>query len=197
MANSNSPFGFRYFARLEGGAPTEGLSTRAIASTYNTSVFQGDPVISLSTGYVAAATTGTSQVYGIAYNFEYLNTAISRNLFASYWGGTSNAGSNCAVGCSADTDAMFLVQSNGTAITFADIGANIGYATGSGSTTTGISAYTVDQGTIGTTSTLPFRIVGLYSQFAPPGTPGADDTTPYNQIVVTFNNQDFKTTTGT
>lgn len=197
MANTNAPFGFRYFGRLEGGSPTAGLSTRSVASTYNTSIFQGDPVISLSTGYLAAATTGTSQVYGIAYNFEYLNTAVRQNIFASYWGGTANAGSNCSVGACADTDALFLVQSNGTAITFADIGNNIGYATGSGSTVTGLSAYTVDQGTIGTTSTLPFRIVGLYSQYAPPGTPGADDTTAYNQIVVTFNNQDFKTATGT
>ena len=55
---------------------------------------------------------------------------------------------------------------------------------------TGISAYSVDQTSIGTSSALPFRIVGLYSQFAPPGETGTDDTADYNLVVVTFNDTD-------
>lgn len=190
MANTNAPFGFRYFGRLEGGSPTEGLSYRQIASTYASDVFMGDPVLSLSTGYIALPSVSTTQVTGILSNLEYYNTAIGRNFIgAPYWPSAST-GSNGTAGICDDPNAMFLVQSNGSPIGFADIGNNIGWASGSGSTVTGISAYSADQSSIGTSSALPFRIVGLYSQYAPPGTPGTDDTADYNIAVVTFNATD-------
>jgi hypothetical protein len=112
-----------------------------------------------------------------------------------YWP-SSGVSSDGNAGISNDGEALFVAQSNGTAIAFADIGANIGFATGAGSTTTGLSAYSLDQTTIGTTNTLPFRIVGLWSQKAPPGSAGADDTTPYNWAVVALNNTDRSSTTG-
>ena len=197
MANTNSPFGFRYFGRLEGGSPTEGLSYRSIASTFGSAIFMGDPVLSLSTGYIALPTVSTTQITGILGNLRYYNTTVSQTLQgAPYWP-SSGAGGQGTAGISDDPQALFLVQSNNTAITFADIGNNIGWASGTGSTLTGISAYSVDQASIGTTSALPFRIVGLYSQYAPPGTPGTDDTAAYNQIIVSINSSDRKAgTTG-
>lgn len=190
MANTNAPFGFRYFGRLEGGSPTEGLSYRQIASTYASDVFMGDPVLSLNTGYIALPSVSTTKVTGILANLEYLNTAVGRNILgAAYWPSAST-GSNGTAGIIDDPQAMFLVQSNGSPIAFADIGQNIGWASGSGNTTTGISAYSVDQTSLGTAATLPFRVVGLYSQYAPPGTPGTDDTADYNIVVVTLNATD-------
>lgn len=186
MANPNSPFGFRYFGRAEGGSPTEGLTTRSIASTYATAVYMGDPVLNLATGYISLPSVTTTQVTGILGNLSYLNSAVGRTVYGPYWP-TDSTASNGTAGIYDDPSALFLVQSNGSPIAFADIGANIGWASGSGSTTTGISAYAVDQTTIGTGSALPFRIVGLYSQFAPPGTSGTDDASDYNICVVTFN----------
>ncbi len=192
MANSNNPFGFRYFGREEGGSPTEGLTTRSIASTYATAIYMGDPVLSLNTGYIALPTVTTTQITGILTNLSYLNTAVGRNILgAPYWP-TSAVGSNGVAGIADDPQALYLVQSNNTAITFADIGANIGWASGVGSTVTGLSAYSVDQSTIGTTAALPFRIIGLLSQYAPPGTPGTDDTSAYNQVIVSINSSDRK-----
>lgn len=190
--NTNAPFGFRYFGRLEGGSPTEGLSYRTIASTYGTAIFMGDPVLSLSTGYIALPTVSTTQITGILGNLRYLNTAVGQNIQGAQYWPSSSVGSNGTAGIYDDPQAMYLVQSNNTAITFADIGANIGWASGTGSTVTGQSAYSVDQSSIGTTSALPFRIVGLYSQFAPPGTSGTDDTSAYNLVVVSINSSDRK-----
>src|SRR5882757_10074632 len=119
--NTNAPFGFRYFGRLEGGSPTEGLTTRSIASTYGTAIFMSDPVLSLSTGYIALPTVSTTQITGILGNLEYLNTAAGRNILgAPYWP-SSGVGSNGTAGIYDDPQALWLVQSNNTAITFADI----------------------------------------------------------------------------
>ena len=190
MSNPNSPFGFRYFGQLNGASPTEGLSYRQIASTYGSNIFQGDPVLSVSTGYIQLPSVTTTQVTGIMSNLRYLNTNIGYKLEgAPYWP-TSGAGSNGQCGIIDDPDAMFLVQCVNTAVTFANIGQNIGWASGTGSTTTGLSAYSVDYATVGNTSALPFRVVGLYSQFAPPGTSGTDNSNPYNIIVVSFNSTD-------
>jgi hypothetical protein len=49
----------------------------------------------------------------------------------------------------------------------------------------GISGATLGVPT--TTATLPFRVVGLWSDYAPAGSPGTDNTTPYNLAVVTPN----------
>lgn len=192
MANVLAPFGFSLIGRQEGGSPTAGLTTRLISSSDSNPIYQGDPVFPLANGYVGYAAPGSIQVYGIAYNFQYLNTSVSRISFAPYWPG-SGSGSNCTTGICADSAALFVVQSTGAApITFANIDENIQYVLGTGSTVTGISGASVDQGSFGTSGTLPFRVVGLWSQFAPAGSPGTDDTSVNNWVVVAFNNQYFK-----
>lgn len=149
----------------------------------------------MSTGYLQAATSNTVTVAGIFNGTEYYNSNVGRKVWFNSLPATG-LGADGLVYISNDPPALWLAQSNGSAITFADIGANIGFATGSGNTTTGLSTYALDQSTIGTTNTLPFRIVGLWSQYAPPGTPGADDTSLYNWAVVALNNTDRASTTG-
>ena len=46
---------------------------------------------------------------------------------------------------------------------------------------------TINVSTHATTGTLPFQIVDLYSSIAPSGTPGTDDTSNYNIVLVTSN----------
>lgn len=68
---------------------------------------------------------------------------------------------------------------------------NVQWNAGSGgNTTTGLSSYVIDDGHITTTSTLPFKIMDLYSTVAPPGVNGADNTTVYNWAIVKMNNTD-------
>ena len=196
MSNSNSPFGFQYFGRLEGGSPTEGQTARLIASTNTATIGMGYPVSDVGNGYITLATAGTTQLTGIFLGCQYLSTAIGRQVNTNYYPGSGASGDVIAYVCT-DPQAQFLAQSNNTAIVFGDIDANINFVAGTPNSTTGFSTAALDQSTIATTNTLPFRIVGLLSQSAPPGAAGTDNTSAYNQVIVSANNWDRKSLTGT
>lgn len=195
MANSNAPFGFQYYGRLEGGSPTEGFTPRLIASTDTAALGQGDPVADVGNGYITAATPGVTQINGIFMGCQYLSTAIGRTINTNYYPGSGATGDVIAYICN-DPQATFLVQSYNTAIVFADIDSNVNFKVGTPNSTTGFSAASLDQSTIATTNTLPFRIVGLQSQSAPPGAAGTDNTSAYNQVIVTANFWDRKSLVG-
>lgn len=195
MANTNAPNGFQDFGRLEGGSPTEGLSTRLISSADTAALGYGDPVTSLATGFVTASTAGTTQIDGIFYGCEYLSTAVGRTVWANNWPG-SGAGSNVKAYIKTDPQALFVVQASNTAIVFADIGANIQFVAGTPNSVTGFSTAAVTQSSIATTDTLPFRIVGLLSDYSPSSTDGTDNASAYNRVIVAPNNWDRNSRVG-
>jgi hypothetical protein len=193
MANTNSPFGFSYMGPNRGGpAVTGGPIERKIAAANNTPICKGDLVQSLSTGYVAISAAGVavSQAAGIFVGCRYLSTARGQWVYASYWPNGDHAVDGYAeiipiVGAAPQ---LFKVQATSTNFTFADIGANCDISVGSQSIAGGfgLSGMTLDRGTIGTTATLPFRIVDMYSAVSP-GAPGTDDTSNYNIVIVQSN----------
>jgi len=195
MSNTNAPNGFQYFGRLEGGSPTEGLTPALVSSGDSNPLGYGDTVKRTAGGYVTAGIVDTASVDGIFYGCSYLSTAIGRVVFSNYWPG-SGSGSDVSVLLCTDPQATFVVQSDNTAITQADIGANIQIVVGTPNATTGFSTQAVAQSLIATTDTLPFRIVGLLSQSAPPGTNGTDNTSAYNRVIVQPNNWDRKSLVG-
>jgi hypothetical protein len=204
MANTLTPFGFRHFGYLEGYVSNYALATRKIAAANGTAIFKGDPVTSLNTGYIAQSTAGTTQIAGIFQSCEYLSTSQQRIVRSVYWPGSDATGDVKAFIINSP-QALFIAQSNGSPILLANVGNNANFAlTQAGNTTTGYSGATIDQSTILTTATLPFRIYALYSSYVIPGDPalggtsvnGADNTTNFNMAVVAFNFQDFRSTTG-
>ncbi len=192
MANSNAPVGFQHIGYINGAAPSYALSPRAISSADTTAIYRGDPVVSQTTGYISKGSVGTTQVAGIFSHCRYLSSATGQTVESNYWPGTG-AAANPQAYVIDSPNALFLVQSDNTAIGLADIQSNIGYSVGTGSTKTQLSGATVTQSTLGTTSTLPFRVVGLSQGI---GT-GSDSTSAYNQVQVAFNSQDYKVLTGT
>lgn len=193
MANTNAPFGFAYAGRLDGSPPNAGLMLRQIAYDNNTKIYFGDPVTSLTTGYIAQSSAGTTQIAGVFAGCRYISATTGQLINSMYWPGSGNASSGTAFAkVIVDPLATFLCQATSTAITLADIDANVQFTIGTGSTVTGLSAATVD--TPATTNTLPFRVISLRQ--APPGANGTDATTSYNQVFVTFNLQDFKSPLG-
>lgn len=196
MTNVNAANGFQYFGRLEGGAPTSGFGPpRLIANADTAAIGYGDPVTSLTTGYVTLSTAGTTQIDGIFYGCTYLSTAVGRIVWSFNWPGSGASGDITAFLCT-DPQATFVAQSDNAAIVFADIGANINFVIGTPNATTGFSTTSVGQSTINTTATLPFRILGLFSDSAPPGTNGTDNTSTFNRVIVAPNNWDRKSLTG-
>jgi len=193
MANTFAPFGFAEAYRL-GAAPNYQMQNRSIASGNGTAIYFGDPVVSLNTGYIAQATAGTTQIAGIFAGCEYMSIVQKKPVWSWYWPG-SDAASDPMCKIISDPYMVFRAQGNAQ-ITLAKVGGNMQFALGTGNTTTGQSgAYLDVSGTADiTVSTLPFRVVGLVTD--PPGAPGTDTTSAYNWAYVTFNWQDFRSTTG-
>lgn len=198
MANTLTPFGFRHFGTLEGFAPTYGMSVRRIAAANATPIFRGDPVTSLSTGYIqqAAAPAGTVQIAGIFQSCEYLSLSQGITIRSKFWPG-SDANGDVKAFLIDQPQATFIVQSGGAPIVLGNVGNNVNFIySQAGNTTTGYSGATIDPTTVNVTATLPMRIIRLYSDLGASGSNGADNTTNFNFAVVTFNNQDFKSLTG-
>jgi hypothetical protein len=200
MANTNAPIGFRWHGLGgDGATPSAGIVVATIAST-NTNVFgEGDPVMQLSTGFVDAFTRTTAgyALVGIFKACEYYSTAQGRKVYRNYWPGSDATGNVTVhiVKCLGSIVPRFLVQSAGaTAVTLANVGMNTDIASGSstaGTVTSGFyrSNCTTDLvANFSTTSTLPFRIVQLYSDIAAPGTTGSTTNTSYNWVLVEANN---------
>lgn len=194
MANTNAPYGFsEWTGNMGSTTPSYGLLPRQIAFNDTTKIFTGDPVKSLSTGFVAQWTAGTavSQLAGIFVGCKYLSTSQGRTVWSNYWPGADVASGNVVtaylIPCNLSTAPTFVVQSSGTAITLADIGANADVVVGTGSTLTGRSGASLDQSTLAATATLPFRVVGIYSDNGPPGAAGTDAASSFNWVIVAAN----------
>lgn len=196
MANVQSAFGFRHVGYLSGYGPDYQQQTRLIQSTNTTKIFNGDPVI--KSGAYMVQGTGTSTLEGIFVGCNYVPTGgLLTQQTSPYWPGS--AASDATGYVINAPGALFLAACLNTAIVTADIGKVVGYSIGTGSTVGGgFSGATIDQSTAttspatGTASLLPFQIVSLYQGIGN----GSDPTTPYNWVVVTFNNQRYRALIG-
>lgn len=194
MANTNAPFGFRHIGYMPGFAPDQQYMPWVIKSDNATKIFFGDPVVLLNTGYIGQGVNGaTLGPTGIFYGCEY-QSADGSIKFSPYWPGAAQADAVARV--IAAPGAIFEVQSNAGPTVFADIGQNADFTVGTGSTVGGcLSGATLSN--LGATATLPFRVLGLVGDAINAGGQGGagngtDNSTAYNLVRVTFNQQDYK-----
>lgn len=197
MANVFAPFGLLPESGADGSAPTYGMLNRLIAYDDSTKIYRGDPVKSLNTGYIAqwTAATGVSQLAGIFWGCKYYSLSQQQTVFSKYWPG-GDVANNAIVTAyilpvATATPPKFIVQTSNsnttaTAVTLADVGQNADVALGTGSALSGTSGAYLDINTFGTAATLPFRIVGLYSEIAP-GSPGSDSASANDWVIVQAN----------
>ena len=192
MANTNAPFGFRQYSG-NGSAPTYEQVEVQIA--YNASnIFFGDPVEGDANGQVVRGdgTTAASGIAGIFVGCKYLSVAQKRVVWSNYWPGSDVASTQYVTGYIVnDPNAKFVVQSDATGITQAEVNLNVGYTIGTGNTANGISGAFISSPAV--TATLPFRIISLVQE--PPGAPGTESGA-YNLVIVAFNNVATKSLTG-
>jgi hypothetical protein len=197
VANTQAAFGFRHIGYLSGGSPDYQMSTRKIASAYATKIYRGDPVvINPTTGKLEQASSNTVNVAGIFDGCMYTPTGGTPQ-WSPFWPAAGAAADATAYIIDAP-NAIFLAAALNTSIVTANIGENVGFAIGTGSTATGFSGATVDQSTLNTTNTLPFKVIAPCTSegnFGVLGN-GSDPSTPYGWCVVAFNNQNFKQLTG-
>jgi hypothetical protein len=197
--NTSAPFGFAQRSGT-GSSPTY-EQVEALVDYNTANIFFGDPVFRLSDGTVAGITTGpgpgTQAIAGIFIGCKYLSVANKRTIWSNYWPGSDVAsGNNVTAYLVNDPNAQFLAQVGGSTsvgLAQANIGSNVQFAYGTGSTVTGISGAYIDISvTPAVTSTLPFRVVGLVT--SPPGSPGTN-AGQYNYAIVAFNNVETKSLT--
>lgn len=195
MANTQFQFGFQPYGSAPGVTPNYGFRRVQIAYNYATALFRGDPVAYNNAGNIVIASSQSAPMLGIFWGCEYVTniplTALP--VKSKYWPGVALTNANTIVTAFVidDPDIQFLAAELGStaAITQANVGNNIQWAAGAGgNTATGISSFVIDDGNISTTSTIPFKIVDLYSTTSPPGVNGSDNTTIYNWAVVRMNN---------
>jgi hypothetical protein len=197
MANTSAPFGFRQWSGT-GSAPTyEQVALVNGGINYNTAaIYYGDPVVRVSSSdstITQASTAGTTTLAGVFVGCKYLSTSQKRTVWSNYWPGSDVSSSNQSTieaYIINDPNAQFLVQSDSTGATQAQMGSNVNLNIGSGNANNGLSgAYITPGSTAATTSNLPFRMVSLNT--SPPGAPGTASGA-YNYVVVAFNNVETK-----
>lgn len=195
--NTAAPFGFRSFGQQDGASPTAGMDRMFINSSDTNNYFTGDPVI-LSTaapGFLTLPASGVTTgqaIAGIFVGCEYYNSNVQRVVWSSYF--PASAGSSSPVNAYVITNPqqLFLVQGSTNAVLGTSvIGWNIGYASTSqagGNTLSGQSVVILASSTVSANSSLPFRIVDTYTNYAPPGVNGTSTGSEGMQVMVVRGN---------
>ncbi len=196
MANTLAPSGFSDGRLYNAAAPNYATRTVQIAYNNSHSIGYGDPVALLSTGFIDVFANGGTTIHGIFVGCEYLLPALGRwNWYPAWTAATLPSTYKVHARVVVDPMATFRCQVNGGPLVQASIGLNYDITTssaGAPNAQSGMSTCSIDFAAGGTTTaTLPFRIVNLASMILPAGQNGTDNTSNNNQVVVTFNNQDF------
>jgi hypothetical protein len=193
MANPNIPFGFQETGIAGGIAPNFGMyADGQISSSNPNSIYGWDVAKPISGGYFdvfTAAVGGGAPIGGIFVpNFSFPSKSQGGVYKNRAW---LNQGSDVVaggiVGCKIvnNPQSRFIVRSaglSGTAVGQSAIGSNANFAIGPAPGNNLISAFWLDDSTIGAGVSLPFRIVGIVPN------PPSDPTSIYNQVIVAFNN---------
>jgi len=170
MANTNGAFGLRPVGVVGQAANTTGATEYRIASGNTNKIYQGSPVIPLSTGFidrVGAQAGGTVGLVGVFWGCEYVSSTTGEKVFSNYWPG-SGADSDHPVKAFVYDNPLqtFVICSDGSltneATARGHVFANANFANGQdGSDTTGISSAKLAVGTVAVTANLNLRIMGI------------------------------------
>lgn len=195
MANTNAPFGLRWLGLTGGGAaPTASQVPARIAYNLTQAIYYGDPVMLLPSGKIDQWDAGTavSQLWGVFNGCQYKGSNGSWTR-GTYWPGGGNAGTadvqGFVVPCILSTPSLFVIQTDATGVTQADVGGNFDFDVAQGSATTGISAFVLNASAgAAATETLPMRLVGLWADYNYAAQPGpGTQAGAYNWAVVSLN----------
>ena len=188
MANTNLAFGLQPISKFGSNVNNTGISGYTLYEIKNDNsnrIYQGSPVIPLSTGFidiVGAAAGGSVGLLGVFGGCEFVSSTTGKPVFSNQWTG-SGADSNFPIKAYVYDDPMQLYKIAADASVTSEatlrgnVFANANFASGaSGSNTTGISSAKLGVSTIATTANLNLRILGWQddennSDFAAAGIP--------------------------
>ena len=198
MANTYSPFGFRPFGQREGTAPTGGMERLFIASSDTNLYFTGD-VVSISSAQAFGTNPNTIALtaaasgyipYGVFVGCKYYSGSVGRVVWNSYFPGSVGSSSPCDAYVITNPEQLFIAQASTTSgvVGSSMIGWGIGIASSgqaSGNTLSGQSNIALASSLTSLQSaTSPFKVVDVYSNYAPPGVNGVSTTAEGGAILV-------------
>lgn len=196
MANTSRINGLRPIKYLNGAKYNGQANLYFLPSGNGTATFVGDPV-------KADATADTVAAGGLALGIQSVIQAAAGDAIIGVIVGFAIDPTNlntpqyraASVGkyvyVADDPNLLFEVTTSNGTLVVADVGVNASIAVGSGSTTTGASAVTLDVGTKNTTATLSLKIMGFTQR------PDNDNTAAAAKVVVKINNHQLGSSTGT
>lgn len=187
MANKDAPFGLRPIRMIGGGDFTGGQDRFSVASSYNTSLYQGDLVEPLTNGTIGRKAAGESDpVLGVFNGCRYTNPTTGTPTWANTYQ-QPIAASDIYAFVVCDPSVVYEVQADDTFPT-TDLFGNFDIVDNSpeGDVNSGISHLELDVTTGNTTATLPLKAIGISED------PDNSDTASANtNVVVTINNSVF------
>lgn len=187
MSNTSAPNGFQYTRRLDGAVPNDATNTYQILYSQTDKMGWGDPVI-LVGGYLDKWASGLAT--GIFQGCTYVDSVNGITYSKAWFAPTTAVSGTVTAKVCDDPMAVFTVQvgnSTSAGVVNAQIGFNAAPGgVGTPNAQTGISVAYLDYATVSTTSTLPFKIVGLGLL------PTNDVTAAYDYVQVILNNQSYK-----
>jgi hypothetical protein len=185
MANVNKPFGLRPLGNLSATGAQKQYGYQ-IADNQAGAIYQGDLVV-VYDGYIIKYDASTHAApTGVFNGCQYDDpTRANKPTWKNYYPGSINI-TQGIIACEVldDPSQLFVVQADGS-IAQANIGKNADpTASTTGSTTSGVSAGSLDSASIAKTAALTFKIVGLYEV---PGNALGN----YAQVVVKLNQHQY------
>lgn len=189
MANPSAGFGFRPVRRIDGAAPSFQLIPAQIAYNNSNTIAKGDPCIVNSSGQIDIWASGA--LFGIFWGCEYLDPSLGYVDWKNSWAAPSGLASTTVVTGYVIADPMMVFEvvsplsSNTLQASVYKNAAATTVGTPSPSGARGLSTATISG--IATTSTLPFRIVGLSQKI------GNNNAANNNIVEVMFNNSQYIT----
>jgi hypothetical protein len=179
MANQSTAYGLRPIGLVGSAANSTGVTQYEIASNNTNAIFQYGIVVPLAGGvidFAGATDGGTTQALGVLMGIEYQDSVQKKPVFLNYWPGSGSVSVDTNFPVKAfvadDPNQLFKVASDATltnrATALATVFANasLGTSARTGSTNTGSSDSALSVSSVGTTATLPLRIVGILDDAA-------------------------------
>jgi hypothetical protein len=197
MANTAGAFGLQPFGQQDGASPTAGQDRYYILSSDTNSYFTGDLVV-LSTaapGFITLPASGVTTgqpILGVFNGCKYYSATVGRTIWNRTFPASVGSSSPCEAYIITNPQELFIVQNSTNGVLGSShINMNIGYNSTSqagGNTITGQSALLLGSSTVSANSSLPLRIVDVYSNYAPPGVNGTSTGAEGLQIMVVRGN---------
>lgn len=162
MATTAAPLGLQPINLIGGRVYAGAVRHFKIASGFGTNIFNGD-IVKLVTAGVVEKDTGTTACtpVGVFVGCAFTDPNSEQMTFKQYWP-ASTVASDAVAYVVDDPDVLFKIQADG-AVAQTGLGANFAVVQGSGSTSTGNSAVSLDASTVATTNTLPLRLIDFWT----------------------------------